>query len=141
MAGFQAEMADFFVALREAKSTSMLAHLAALRGMSAAEGVEDASLLQELHQACVEQARVWVQQRVPQLVVSFEAHVHGRDRDLLAADHAPEPAGAESNARSNHGSNAACRADGSGASHRSKKHRLRVEVLAYRKAQSVRVGA
>ena len=88
MAGFQAEMADFFVALREAKSTSMLAHLAALRGMSAAEGVEDASLLQELHQACVEQARVWVQQRVPQLVVSFEAHVHGRDRDLLAADHA-----------------------------------------------------
>ena len=38
-AAFNAELADFFVALREGKSSHMLQHLSALRAMSSADAL------------------------------------------------------------------------------------------------------
>ena len=91
-AAFNAELADFFVALREGKSTHMLQHLGALRAMSSAEGSSDA-VWSELHGACATQAHEWVQQRVQQLVASFHVHLHEERGDLLAVDRALQEGG------------------------------------------------
>ena len=91
-AAFNAELADFFVALREGESSHMLQHLGALRAMSSADGSKDA-VWSELHGACATQAHEWVQQRVQHLVASFHVHLHEERGDLLAVDRALQEGG------------------------------------------------
>jgi hypothetical protein len=91
-AAFNAELADFFVALREGESSHMLQHLGALRAMSSAEDSSDA-VWSELHGACAMQANEWVQQRVQHLVASFHMHLQEERGDLLAVDRALQEGG------------------------------------------------
>ena len=92
-AAFNAELAEFFVALREGESSQMLQHLGALRAMSSAESSGDVVVWKELHGACARQAHEWVQQRVQQLVASFHVHLHEERGDLLFVDRALQEGG------------------------------------------------